>query len=403
MRKLLPDVLRRDNRLSSFAEIESGFSKSLLEKTKYLHVLTLQSLSDEELSDLAWQFHVEEVYEFAKDRKEKIAFIKQAIHLHRLKGTPAGLKKATQIAGSKILKLLEPPQKLFLSPALSKEEKNYWLRQLPQLRIYPQRKRAKKQGTIFWKDYIQKTYPLKTDAMTRMMARVVLYKNGSMQDLYSTFFVTEKLTKNAVVDIFIPGRAGFASFLNKSMPYVAQTDASNRAVSIKEITPYIEEKRSLSLTTLTINYRPIHIDAEWIAEQSLQRSMFLNSAKNFFPAVTDTVDRLYWKLYLYDPSTSFIRNISPNHLNYSLLGMPPHTCEILIDATRKSKYQTSFLKGYTLTTDKTYLERIFKLLHEYKRESVKVLIDTRRFRKIKASSVLKASTKNTAGMYKEVA
>jgi phage tail P2-like protein len=68
-------------------------------KDKIINVLIysrIDEITDENLLDLlAWQFHIEE-YEKAQNIQEKKNLIKNAIELHRYKGTPYAIKKVLQ-------------------------------------------------------------------------------------------------------------------------------------------------------------------------------------------------------------------------------------------------------------------------------------------------------------------
>lgn len=355
------------------------------------------------LPHLAEQFHITglEGWQFAKSEKEKRELIKNAINIHRLKGTPAGVKFAAKQAGSKVLRIIEPPQKFFCSPALTKEEKNRWLRQMPQLRIYPVRKRGEKQGFLGWRDYCGNTYFLKTDAMFRMMARAVLVKDGKKYDLITSSYETEMITKKVNVEVYIPGKAGYASFLNRALLFVARTDASNRSIMIKETVPYIEEKRKLSIQTLKPQHRFIKADADWVSEPSVQRSMFIDSAKNFYPARTDAGDRLCWVYYIFDPQKTFHKHGS-TYLGVNRLGMTHHTCEILLDLIAKKRL-FRFCNDIAHRNDKSKMFMLFQVIQKFNRASVHPLVDTRKYKPIKASYVITASEQLKAGQYREVA
>ena len=400
IREVLPPSLQVDQNIVNLVQ---AFDSSF-EKIKVFNVLIyprIDELSGEILDILAWQFHIEG-WELAQTDEEKRKLLKSFVELHRLKGTPAGLKKVAELAGSKVLKLLEAPAKLFLSSQMTKEEKNAYYRQFPQIRLYPQRKRARKQGAIFWKDYLGKTYTLQTDAVIRSMLRVTLAKNGIETELITSSWDTQRVQKDAVIDIFIPGRAGFASFCKRVNRYTASTDASCRAIYIKELQPYIEEKRTLRIRTIPLTFfKFVKADAEYTAEPAQARSCFLNYAKNFYLAQTDAVDRIYWKLYVWDPNVMIARTISPNHLDYSRLSMPHHTAEVTIDLTRKGR-NCRFLRDSISATEKNYIWKTLGLMKQFNRASVHVYVDIQKYRKIKASSVIYAG-EIYAGQYKEVA
>ena len=75
----------------------------------------------------------------AWDEARKRAWIRQALPLHRIKGTLAALRAYLAQADGEIVRVVRPPEGLALAPNQSIEDHDAWLRSLPQLRIYPPR------------------------------------------------------------------------------------------------------------------------------------------------------------------------------------------------------------------------------------------------------------------------
>jgi hypothetical protein len=397
---LYPPNLQGFNNLDALSgSIDEVFS--IQKDIDKLLVYIIDRVDASALDFLAWQFHLEG-YQFATTDAQKRAMIKKAIELHKYKGTPYALKNAAIMAGSKVLKLTEPPSTFFLSGGLTKEQKNEWLRQFDQLRIYPQRRKAKKQGMLFWKDYLGSCFGVLTDAMFRQTTRMTIYNHIKETELSTEFWDIDRIQKKASIDAVIPGYAKYASFCGRFVVYTVDTNAKDRVIHLKDFSPYIETHRKLRIRTITPGIRPVKADAEWTAVSGKAKSMFLNSARNFFAKKTDAVDRIYWLLYIYDPSKPSVKSLSPNHLGVSILGMPHHTCVAITDVTTKRKKTFRFAGDYPIAADKSYIETIYSNMRAYTRESAQVLIDTRKYRPIKARPVIWASQNIVAGQYKEV-
>ena len=85
--ELFPPNLREDKNIQAFAEIlDRVFSELTEEELNKLFVYAIDSQTEEVLDWLAWQFHVEG-YELAQTIEEKRNLVKNAIELHRYKGT----------------------------------------------------------------------------------------------------------------------------------------------------------------------------------------------------------------------------------------------------------------------------------------------------------------------------
>ena len=85
--ELFPPNLREDKNIQAFAEvIDRVFSRLTDEVLQKLFIYIIDNQSEEILNWLAWQFHVEG-WELANSIEEKRNLIKNAIELHRYKGT----------------------------------------------------------------------------------------------------------------------------------------------------------------------------------------------------------------------------------------------------------------------------------------------------------------------------
>jgi len=91
--ELFPPNLREDKNIQAFAEIlDKVFSSLTEEELQKLFVYAIDSQPEEVLDWLAWQFHVEG-YDLAKTLEEKRNLVKNAIELHRYKGTKYAVEK----------------------------------------------------------------------------------------------------------------------------------------------------------------------------------------------------------------------------------------------------------------------------------------------------------------------
>ncbi|WP_456436908.1 phage tail protein I [Desulfurobacterium sp.] len=100
--ELFPPNLREDKNIQAFTEVlDRVFSELTEEELNKLFVYAVDSQPEEALDWLAWQFHVEG-YELAQTVEEKRNLVKNAIELHRYKGTKysiEGVLKALNLSG----------------------------------------------------------------------------------------------------------------------------------------------------------------------------------------------------------------------------------------------------------------------------------------------------------------
>ena len=98
--KLLNPILLKDPKYRAVEELLQKLFEELLEKTNAEVIYPrIDEIDNEELLDLlGWQFHIEG-YDLAKTVEEKRRLIKNAIELHRYKGTPYAIKKVLEALG----------------------------------------------------------------------------------------------------------------------------------------------------------------------------------------------------------------------------------------------------------------------------------------------------------------
>lgn len=97
-KKLLPDVLKGDKRVTALAELIEKSRQETQELLPFLFIYDLSTLSDSELEDLAWQFDVSRTaWELAQDREQKEELVKNAVILKMKLGTTWSIKKVLKI------------------------------------------------------------------------------------------------------------------------------------------------------------------------------------------------------------------------------------------------------------------------------------------------------------------
>jgi len=83
--------------------------------------------------------------------------LRQSWHTHRIAGTLASYKRVARYAGFRVVDAIRPPDKTFLGAAMTRAERNAWVRQFPQLRVYPYRSRGSAAGAHVSRCYLGQT------------------------------------------------------------------------------------------------------------------------------------------------------------------------------------------------------------------------------------------------------
>lgn len=95
-KELLPVSLQGDKNVEALCEAQDHVFSLEDEVYKLLIYPRIDSLSEEVLDLLAWQFHIEG-WEMAETEEEKRALIKKAIELHKYKGTKWAVEKVLEL------------------------------------------------------------------------------------------------------------------------------------------------------------------------------------------------------------------------------------------------------------------------------------------------------------------
>jgi len=85
---------------------------------------------------LAWHLSID-LWDDRWDELKKRQVCRDALKLHALKTTLAGIKAHVALTGAEVVKAIRPPAKTFLYPAMTEDQRRAWLDSLPQIRFYP--------------------------------------------------------------------------------------------------------------------------------------------------------------------------------------------------------------------------------------------------------------------------
>ena len=85
---------------------------------------------------LAWHLSID-LWDESWDEAKKRSVCRNAMRLHRLKTTPAGIRAHVRLTGAEVVEFTRPPLRAHLTSTMTAAEREDWLSRLPQVRIYP--------------------------------------------------------------------------------------------------------------------------------------------------------------------------------------------------------------------------------------------------------------------------
>ena len=385
-----PAVIATSNRWAPVAKLTDRFFnipiwKALVQHTPTTEPEMLEYLASElDLLDTnAWQS--------AQTNEERRSIIDRAHERHRTRGTDAGLKREALEAGGRIRRIIAPPNKTFLSKTETVEERNAWLSRHPELRLYPRRVPGKKEVAMLGADFLGACFPGQSTALVRSRLRVTMVKDGVETDLETPSWEIASTESEAVTEVLIPSKRGFASFLGVGfIRFVAATDASLRRIVLRNVEKYCEKQATLGLRTLTPSLTPIDTDGEMVSEvrNAAPGASFCGGIPRFTARLHAELAQ-YRRIKLFDPTLPVVKARAASHIGYSRLAMPHHCAEVEVafNGHRNPKWGR-FCGQSMVTGDPLPFQRLLNNMALSKRKSDSIAVTAKIFKPVSAGFTL---------------
>lgn len=300
--------------------------------------------------------------------------LRESFRMHRIAGTLGSYKRVARYAGFEVVSAIRPPDKTFCGAALTLADRNAWLRQFPQLRVYPFRSRGTAAGSHLGWCYLGDTngsacWPAIGDAIARIGDRAYLYRDGAETLLVSALVETETSEGTLVTarEARLPGKFPYTLFCGGSVGgYPSDTQASLRVYRTWDESPYDDRSAAIritaarpSLTPLRLQYDSVAVTGSW----SLGNGIFLSCRRAQGPDVQacfahtggktcgfvdghfadlDAGRRIYRRLYLFDPAAPPIYRGRSTHLGAVRLGLPHYHAVLRVKARRTPHRRVAF-------------------------------------------------------------
>lgn len=268
-------------------------------------VMDIDQVTDSALPALMEHFDVATLASYCESGDACRALIKEALTLHRRRGTRWAAARLAQLSGADLVLADTPPGKLFCGAARTDAERAAFEAVHPALRVWPYQKAGQREGLMVG-DCLGSAAPLRSTALIRIGDRLELFDplSGTGTDLNTLAVDQERLPSVARQNVAVrtPGVAAGQFVGTPLVRATVDQQADARYYTLDLARPYaapIERWRHLSLTPglspLTGYYTPLAIPGV---------------ARGIFPGATciggqpcrsDAAYRLGKQLRLYDP------------------------------------------------------------------------------------------------------
>lgn len=290
---------------------------------------------------LAWALSVDLWdEEWSVERKRRV--IANSFHLHRLKGTAAGLKKYVSLVDAEVKQILIPPQGAFASAAISKGELDAWLRTMPQIRVYLAREVGSGRGLSFIaRDHVDHAFA-RFDAGRALLGRAArIWDNGVETRVRISDLTTEREEKKAlrIERVSIPGNAGPGAFVGRYADryFVGVSVSEAKLVTYRQDVNYEHRFSTLSLKSAVPSLNPVDVRSERLSDTGHAGANAF--VKRYVGHVFLGEDMAPWMMYdrivLHDPSRAVPRAIAWSFAGTARLGLPPFTAKTVVDLKDK--------------------------------------------------------------------
>jgi len=329
---------------------------------------------------LPWLAWSQDAIYWSADADESVRrnILRQSWWLHRIAGTPESYRRVARQANFDVISEIRPPDKLFLSAPLSAAQRNAWLRQFPQLRVYPFRRRGTAVGSHCSRSYLgdnagAAAWPALTGAAARLGQQRYLFRDGTETPL-KLAKVVRTMRDGVSVDAIetrLPGRAGAHTWLGRFARFTASTHAERRVYTTTVETPYDDTSAAIRITTLSPGANPLTAQYEPIAQTQRRDTLvasgvFLSCRRAIGPDVDacraktggrgcgfaagftarqDAGLRIFRRLYLHEPNAAPIRRTVASHLDAQRLGMPAYHAQLNVDLRRARTSRAQYAGG----------------------------------------------------------
>jgi hypothetical protein len=311
--QMIQPSLKNDPRSRAFADVADRLGNIDLNP---LLIYKIATTLPECLPWLAEQFSVGGVagYDWMTTDAERRHLVRNAVQLHRLKGTLEGYKTALRMTKTSTLEsYIAPPDIPYANAPLTDAEWEHFLSQMPQVRLYRYDNQGVKQSAIsgrrcFMVDSDErpglKCFPMLTSARERFGERPFLWHpDGTVEEMrvWERTLDLEDRFSTTVDSVIKPGEAiGFfpvdyaevydrAEDVNliglrnsQGHPFLVHHDPMTRIYRLEFTTPYLSQEERLQARLITPSYEPLRVQYDAIAEPSVAYGMFASA--NMFPA-----------------------------------------------------------------------------------------------------------------------
>lgn len=360
---------------------------------------------------LAWALSVD-VWDEEWETAKKRSVVANSLWLHMHKGTLGGIKDHVALVGSTIVSAVTPPAAAYLSPDITAEERNAFLADLPQLRLYDQWQGEAASDATFWDDF---SGEFDTDSAGHHLWFELDDTSGARTGEFAELYdrgVVKVLDRNAVridgnhYQVTLNGAGGYgvfsggawpsvglphASFFNDPDEFLLESTAASRYFTFT-LQQSTGSNRLLYSFAIHASGSPVNTEPDFVAEHGHDfAGVFCDlpigeagtaGAAYFTPNLAGT--RLFRVVYFFREERASIDTRALSFLDDARFGIDDYTAELsaVIPGKRPVWIADDFIDGYLYDDEPVALWKTCDAIVAAKSERDKILVRTSLFKSL---------------------
>lgn len=305
--------------------------------------------------------------------------------LHRRMGTLSAFREVAGYYGARITQAQTPPSKTFAGASLTREQRNAFVARYPQLRLYPRRVTGQRQGAMLMGVFAGAClYPAPSDAAMRLATQAYLWRDGAETPLQSTERSTQTSTRTAksYTEVRQNGQGQAQAFCGLAaaapLRWLGRSEAAARIYRLVTDTPYIDSRETLHRAAVQPGLELLDARYDWIAGQGVAAGVHGGQHVAGHLLRSTARERIYKRLYLFDPAVQVQRRGTASFCDASILAMPAHHArlDVAIAGQLHARIANRHVSGFVVSTDKTDYRNTLAAMRSVARASDRIAINT---------------------------
>lgn len=325
---------------------------------------------------------------------KKRAVIFSAPMDHRKKGTKGGLRRYLQIAGAELLTVRTPPSGYRMGRAMTDAEREAWLSQYPEIRIYRGRRRFDMNGLVLRRSFIGgrsshgPSWLAPDDALSYAIPQAYLYDRGVETRLITIRRDVARRQEivEQTLEIRVP-KVMHGLYLGRKFIRARplhKDDAVDRVYTIRtQQTQTVIDSTKLAIDLARPDLDPIDIRSEFVAERFVLHGLVCGRRRlgRTFLAPETATDHLFTRTRLFDPLRPLPRRSSGGAvIGRDYINIAHHNARIRVRINEKLPRRGLIIGKHLVGFIPPHIDAAYKLamaaIRASKRLSDKILVET---------------------------